>query len=102
VKVINLPAADREFARAVAHMLRMKRRRQATRFVSEIDRAAALLADNPSIGTPKGDGARGLVLNGVPYTIYYVIRPDHILVAAIAHHSRKDGYWRKRLRSLDP
>lgn len=81
-------------------MLKMKRRQQAVRFIAELDRTASLLAENPCLGAPKEDGTRGLVMTGFPYTIYYVVKPDVIVVAAIAHHSRQDGYWRKRLDSL--
>jgi plasmid stabilization system protein ParE len=102
VRIINLPAADREFARAVAHMVKKERRAQAARFIAQVDRAADLLAENPYLGTARKDGTRGLVLPGVPYTVYYVIRLDRIVVAAIAHHSRRDGYWRSRLRTIDP
>ena len=82
-------------------MLEQKRRSQAARFVEAVDRAATLLSDNPYLGTARNDGTRGLVLTGVPYTMYYVIKRDRIIVAAIAHHSRQDGYWRKRLKSLE-
>ncbi len=83
-------------------MIKMERRHQAARFVAEVDRAARLLSGNPSLGMPRGDGVRGLVLAGVPYTMYYVLRSEQIVVAAIAHHRRRDGYWRKRLGSLEP
>jgi toxin ParE1/3/4 len=96
VKVINLPAAHREFAKAVAH-IRKERPRRAVAFVQEIDRVSALLAENPYLGTPYDDDVRGYVLDRFPYTVYYVIRPDHILIAAISHQSRRPGHWHKRL-----
>lgn len=101
MKVINLPAADREFAKAVAYHLK-KRPTRAPAFVAEIDRVYALISENPYLGSPKEDGTRGWVLDGFEYTIYYVIKPDRILVAAVAHQSRRPGYWRKRLKSIDP
>ena len=101
MKVINLPAADREFAKAVAYH-RKKRPGRAPAFVAAIDRAHALISENPHLGAPKGEGTRGYVLDGFEYTIYYVIKPDRIVVAAVAHQSRRPGYWRKRLKSIDP
>ncbi len=53
-------------------------------------------------GQDCGDRVRSYVLNGFPCTIYYVIRDDAILVVAIAHQSRRSGYWRKRLKFLEP
>lgn len=101
MKVINLPAADREFAKAVAYHVK-KRPSRAAPFVAEIDRAFALLSENPHLGAPSEDGTRGYVLAGFSYTIYYVIKLDRIIVAAIAHHSRRQGYWHKRLKNLHP
>lgn len=99
MKIINLPAADREFAKIVAHYFKEQPRRAAA-FVEELDRASGLLCDNPYLGTPEEGEVRGYVLGRFPYTIYYVIRPDLILVIAISHHSRRPGYWRKRLRGV--
>jgi plasmid stabilization system protein ParE len=99
VKIVNLPAADREFAKAVAHYHK-ERPGRAAAFVEEIDRATALLADNPHLGTAGEDGVRAFVIGTFPYTMYYVIRPDRIVVAAISHHRRRPGYWRKRLKAL--
>jgi toxin ParE1/3/4 len=99
VKIINLPAADREFANVVAHYLK-ERPRRAAGFIEAIDHASALLAENPHLGTQVEDEVRGFVLDRFPYTIHYVIRPDRIVVVAISHQSRRPGYWRKRLKSL--
>lgn len=99
MKLINLPGADREFAKAVAHYHK-ERPSRAAAFVEEIDRASALLAENPYVGTPEEGGVRAFVLGRFPYKMYYVIRPDRIVVAAISHQSRRPGYWRKRLKGL--
>lgn len=97
MKVINLPAADREFVKIVAHY-RKERPSRAVAFIQEVDHASALLAENPYLGAPEDHGVRGFRLTRFPYTLYYVIRPDRLLVAAIAHWSRRPGYWRKRLQ----
>lgn len=96
MKVVNLPAADREFARAVRHYLKT-RPSSAASFVDEIDRVAALIAANPYLGHSEGGSARGFVLTGFPYKIIYEIRADTVVVAAFAHHSRRQDYWRTRL-----
>ena len=43
MKVINLPAADLEFAKAVAH-IHKERPKLAAAVIQEVDRASALLA----------------------------------------------------------
>jgi len=32
-----------------------------------------------------------------PYSIFYRIRIDHVLILSISHDSRKMGYWKERM-----
>lgn len=41
-------------------------------------------------------GAKRLILNRFPYDIVTIELPGESIVVAIAHHSRKPGYWRER------
>lgn len=72
-------------------------------FSQAIDTAFGLLEEEivPLTRMPGIAGTRGakrLVLKRFPYDI--VVREFHgeILVVAVAHHSRRPGYWRKRMR----
>lgn len=38
-------------------------------------------------------GVRRFVLQDFPYTLPYIVREDLILLIAIAHSSRRPGYW---------
>jgi hypothetical protein len=38
------------------------------------------------------------MLRRFPYDVVVVDRPDEYLVVAIAHQSRRPGYWRDRQR----
>lgn len=40
---------------------------------------------------------RKFLLARFPYAMYYVPRGDEMLVLAVAHGSRRPGYWRHRL-----
>jgi plasmid stabilization system protein ParE len=33
-----------------------------------------------------------------PFSILYIVRPDHILIVALPHGRRRPGYWRDRLK----
>ena len=44
-------------------------------------------------------GAKKLMLRRFPYNIVVVERPNEYLVIAIAHQSRRPGYWRGRVRT---
>ena len=68
-----------------------------TRFVAEIERCLELLAQRPSIGSPYGRRLRRFVVDDAfPYPLAYAVRGDVIFVVAVAHHSRRPGYWRYR------
>jgi len=40
---------------------------------------------------------RKVVLKRFPYLIFYVEYPEHIRVLAVAHTSRRPGYWKTRI-----
>ena len=44
---------------------------------------------------------RRYVLKRFPYLIIYEVVPNDIIVAAVAHTSRKPGYWLDRLPSTE-
>jgi plasmid stabilization system protein ParE len=52
----------------------------------------------PRMGHRVGRYARRLVMSNWRYAIIYTIERDHLLIVAIAHQSRRPGYWRSRLR----
>ena len=37
-----------------------------------------------------------------PYLVVYVILPEQIVILAIAHTSKKPGYWRERVADVLP
>ena len=44
-------------------------------------------------------GARRLLLHRFPFDIVMVAEGDAFVVIAVAHHSRRPGYWMERLRT---
>jgi plasmid stabilization system protein ParE len=65
-------------------------------FANEIDRAFQHITDAP-LRYPQGRrGEHRFVLDRFPYTILYRVREDHLFVTAVAHQSRRPGYWRHR------
>jgi toxin ParE1/3/4 len=45
---------------------------------------------------------RRFILTGFPYDLIYSVLADEIVIVAVSHHSREPGYWKDRLRALDP
>jgi plasmid stabilization system protein ParE len=41
--------------------------------------------------------ARKCIIPRFPYLIFYIDRPEGIRILAIAHTSRRPGYWKKRI-----
>lgn len=66
----------------------------------EVAAAASVLVQHPRFGTPKQDGVRLLPLHDFPYSLVYTIRHEEIVVIALAHHSRRPGYWMGRLGEI--
>ena len=42
-------------------------------------------------------GARQLILHRFPFSLITIEKDRTIIVVAFAHHSRKPGYWRRRV-----
>ncbi len=65
-------------------------------FVGEIERALGLLAQFPELGEICAYNTRMLPLHNFPYSLIYRLQADVIRIIAIAHHSRRPGYWTGR------
>ncbi|MBI2571102.1 MAG: hypothetical protein HYV63_29200 [Candidatus Schekmanbacteria bacterium] len=73
-------------------------------FSQAVDAAIDLLEKEivPLTNMPGAAGSRGakrLVLKRFPYDIVVWELPEEVVVIAVAHHSRRPGYWRGRLRT---
>ncbi len=51
------------------------------------------------LGKAGMQGAKRLTLKRFPYDIVVKESPEEIIVVAVAHQSRRPGYWRNRVRS---
>jgi len=68
------------------------------RFIEAIDAALALLLLQPQLGRPLDGGVRKFVLQELPFSVVYRIKPGRqIWIAAVAHNRRRPDYWRARM-----
>ena len=67
-------------------------------FLDAFDRVAEKLLHFPRAGRLVGRSVRRWVMRSWKYSIIYSIEDYGIYVIAVAHQSRRPGYWRKRLR----
>jgi plasmid stabilization system protein ParE len=64
--------------------------------LAEFERAAHLLIEHPLLGALWFHGKRRLVLKHFPYSLIYSVSTNEVRILAVAHHSRRAGYWRTR------
>src|SRR5438105_11911666 len=91
------PAADAELHHA-RDWYQIRSPRTAERFLAEVDRAIALIVEEPERWAHYLRGTRCFRLRRFPYLVVYRFDEPMVNVIAVAHASRRPGYWRKRLR----
>ena len=100
MKVRLLPEADDELT-AAGEWYEAKVPGLGSRFLSEASGAFAAIEDHPDryprVQFRSSRDLRQRRLPHFPYWIIYEIRQSECLVVAIAHASRRPGYWRKRV-----
>ncbi|WP_280571028.1 type II toxin-antitoxin system RelE/ParE family toxin [Chromohalobacter sp. 296-RDG] len=72
-----------------------------TKFFAAVDAAIDVIEENliPLAPLPEEAGnirAKRLILKRFPYDIVVIELPEETVVIAVAHHSRKPGYWLER------
>lgn len=57
-----------------------------------------LIHDHQEIGeSTSADGkTRRVLVSRFPYQVVYRLRPDEIVIVAVAHLKRRPGYWKSR------
>jgi toxin ParE1/3/4 len=58
----------------------------------------APLAALPVVNLPTSIGARRVLVKRFPYSIVFIRHEEDLWVVAFAHHHRRPGYWRERLK----
>lgn len=97
MKVAFHSAAAEELA-AAAEWYEVARVGLGNDFLHEVHRAVAAISESPTTWPVaiRKRNVRKFLLARFPYSIHYVLREDEIRVLAVAHGSRRPGYWRHR------
>lgn len=71
-------------------------------FIDAFENALELLKEDPTpllpiVGRASELGAKRLLLHKFPYSIVVLPKDDELVIVALAHHSRRPGYWEERL-----
>jgi hypothetical protein len=104
MRALRIHAAAAEEAAEAAAWYERERPGLGLEFESAVDAALDVLEEDlaPLTSLPGVAGTRGikrLVLRRFPYSVIVLESDAEVLVIAIAHHARRPGYWRARLRA---
>ena len=64
--------------------------------LAAFEHSVDLMLRHPQLGASWRHGKRRLIIQRFPYSIIYTVRGEQIHILAVAHHSRRPGYWRRR------
>jgi len=99
---LRISASARRELKAAKDFYERQRHGLGDAFLLEAQRAAALLIENPLIGTRVRDNRRVLVLKRFPYRLVYSLDDLGVIIIAAAHQKRRPDYWRGRVEELTP
>jgi plasmid stabilization system protein ParE len=89
------PDAEAELADA-ADYYEARRPGLGKAFAGEIARTISLIREHPDAGSPVGPSRRRMLVSRFPYAIVYRRDLNSVVIVAVAHQSRRPGYWRGR------
>jgi plasmid stabilization system protein ParE len=90
------PAAQAE-AEAAVRFYAQRNPRVAIAFAEELDAAISRIADDPHIFLAHDFGTRRVLLRTFPFGVVFRLVDATVLIVAIAHGSRRPGYWLGRI-----
>lgn len=94
-------AAEDELLTEIAY-LESRRPGLGRRFFEEVKRAEILIVQFPEAGEEIRPRVRRRLLRTFRYSLIYSVEAGGPLVLAIAHHSRRPGYWSGRIGNREP
>lgn len=65
-------------------------------FRDELNAALTRIRDNPLMYAAESGSVRIAPLHRFPYSLVYEDLADRVWIAAVAHQSRRPGYWSQR------
>jgi plasmid stabilization system protein ParE len=96
VSYVLSPEAAAELAAAVAFCTQHFSAAVAENFLATLELKVRLVSEFPGVGTPTLNGRRLFPIGRYPYSMLYRSQNGVVQVSAIAHHSRRPGYWKAR------
>lgn len=96
VSYVLSPEAVAELADAVSFCMLHFSAAVAENFLATFEMKVRLVSEFPGVGTPTLNGRRLFPIGRYPYSMLYRNQGGVVQISAIAHHSRRPGYWKAR------
>lgn len=96
MKIVWQDHAKAEFREAVRYYRLHAGNTIAQGFADDTQRATRQLREQPGLGMRLGGEVRRYPLHDYPYHLVYRLNAEAIIIVALAHHSRRPGYWAGR------
>ena len=90
-------AAEAELLHEIGY-LELRTKGLGRRFLSEIRKAESSIAEFPLSAAEIRPGIRRRVLHKFRYSLIYSEEQEELVILAVAHSSRRPGYWIDRTR----
>ena len=91
------PEAEGDYLEALVYY-GIRRPESALEFEAEFDSFIERILESPQMYRITHEpGIRQAPMTRFPYSIVYQETADHILIIAVAHHSRRQDYWLQRI-----
>jgi toxin ParE1/3/4 len=74
----------------------------AARFLDSLEHALESVLAAPERWQIAGGGIRRVSLRGFPYSVYYGVRRNDVVVVTVMHHRRDPLVWRRRVCLNEP
>ncbi len=65
-------------------------------FLAEFEHSVGFLLQYPRLGAICRHGKRRFVTRRFAFSVIYTLVNDQVRILAVAHHSRRPGYWQGR------
>ncbi len=91
-------AAEAELLDEIGY-LELRAKGLGRRFFAEVQRAEGLIAQFPESGDEILPGIRKSIIRKFRHSLIYAIEKEGVLILAVAHQSRRAGYWIGRVGS---
>ena len=90
------PEAEAEYLAEVEYYSRVSAD-LGLRFVKEVESAIARARQFPEVWAPLPGNLRRIRPQHFPHSVVYEVMPGRVFIWAVAHGSRRPGYWRTRM-----